>query len=294
MRVILFACLWMLAGAASFATPLYAVCGAYGPELSALKAEFGVDEAKGWTRTTVKGVDFWRGTFAGKDLLVFRTGVSVVNAASRLQLALDNFPITHVLFAGVAGGIDPSLSVGDVVVPAQWAYHDEMAFLNEDGHGGYVFPSFVPKSSIPNYGMMFPHGVSVTPATGKGDEYKPAFNADPALLTAARSALPRLPVLKTAGREVRVVVGGVGVSGSVFLDNAPYREWVFRTWHAECVDMESTALAQVAYVNAKPVLIVRALSDLAGGQHGANPIGENELSVSQLATRVLRSVIEAL
>ena len=58
--------------------------------------------------------------------------------------------------------------------------------------------------------------------------------------------------------------------------------------------MESTALAQVAFVNRKPILIVRGLSDLAGAQHGANPIDDNEAKVSEIAARVLRAVIDEL
>jgi adenosylhomocysteine nucleosidase len=56
--------------------------------------------------------------------------------------------------------------------------------------------------------------------------------------------------------------------------------------------MESTALAHVAFANGKPFLIVRGLSDLAGGQPGPNPIEANEARVSEIAARVLRVVIE--
>ena len=44
----------------------------------------------------------------------------------------------------------------------------------------------------------------------------------------------------------------------------------------------------------KPILIVRGLSDLAGGQHGQNPIDANEAQVSQIAARVLRAVVDEL
>ena len=57
-----------------------------------------------------------------------------------------------------------------------------------------------------------------------------------------------------------VSVGGTGVAGPVFLDHAAYREWMFRVWQARCVDMESTALAHVAWSNQVPILIVRGLS----------------------------------
>lgn len=275
------------------AQPLYALCAAYPPELDALHQEFGVSRGNGFTPTEIKGLTFWRGRYAGREIVVFRTGVSLVNAAYQLQIALERFPITQVLFAGVAGGTDPALKVGDVVIPERWAYHAEALYLNEDGKGGYIKPSFLePKHE--NFGMIFPDHVSVARAGEEKFRKVDAFAADPHLLAAARKALPKLPRMQKAGQPVLVSVGGTGVAGSVFLDNAKYREWVFRVWRARCVDMESTALAHVAHVNHTPILIVRGLSDLAGAQRGVNPIDENEASVSQIAARVLRGVIDEL
>lgn len=284
--------LWIV-GQASAAERLIAICGAYPPEITALQKEFGISEKTGFTRTVIHGVEFWRGQFAGKDVILFRTGTSLVNAAYQLQLALDHFPITHILFAGVAGGIDPALHVGDVVIPEKWAYHSEAAYLNEDGNGGYVKPAYL-KIRYPNFGMIFPDDVGVV----RDGQEKPVdvdtFSADPTMLNAAKLAVKKVPAMKKAGREISVSVGGTGVSGSVFLDNGKYREWVFHIWHARCLDMESTALAHVAYANDKPILIVRGLSDLAGGQSGKNPIDDNEASVSEIAARVLRVLVQEM
>lgn len=287
-----------LARGAELAKPLYALCGAYEPELAALKKEFGVSAATGWTRSMVNGLEFWRGKVGTKDVIICRTGVSMVNAGYQLQLALDHFPITHVLFAGVAGGTDPSLEVGDVVIPEAWANHGEAAYLNEDGRGGYVFPDYLSRGRD-NFGMIFPTGTEVTRANdsdhpGEKSERVELFPADAELLAAARRAVPKLSPMTKSGRTVNVAVGGNGVSATVFLDNARYREWLFRIWRARCTDMESAALAQVAYANRKPVLIIRGLSDLAGGQHGKNPIDANEMQVSEIAIRVLHGVLDTL
>lgn len=272
---------------------LYGLCAAYPPEIDALKREFGADKPGAFTATTINGLTFLRGKFGKHDVVIFRTGVSLVNAAYQLQLALERFPITHVLFAGVAGGTDPALKIGDVVVPERWAYHSEAAYLNEDGKGGYVKPNYL-RIEYENFGMVFPSDVSVVREGEPEFKKVPAFPADAELLAAARKAAPKIPPMRKAGRNVIVSVGGTGVAGTVFLDNANYREWIFRVWQARCLDMESTALAQVAYANRKPILIVRGLSDLAGGQHGANPIDENEARVSEIAARVLRGVMEEL
>ena len=273
--------------------PLYGICAAYAPEIEALHREFGVSVQNGFTKTQINGLDFWRGRYAGRDVVVFRTGVSLVNAAYQLQLALDRFPITHVLFSGVAGGVDPALHIGDVVIPERWAYHAEAAYLNEDGKGGYVLPEYL-RAEYPNYGMVFPNNVSVV-REGETQLTKiSAFAVDPNLLAAARRAVAKVPPMRKAGRVVDVSVGGTGVAGPVFVDNAKYRAWIFKVWQARCLDMESTALAHVAHANRTPVLIVRGLSDLAGAQHGRNPIDANEAQVSEIAAKVLRAIVDEL
>ena len=264
--------------AAAEKPPLLALCAAYPPEVAALHAEFGVSPERGFTETRIKGLSFWRGRTGRHEVVIFRTGVSLVNAAYQLQLALERFPITGILFAGVAGGVDPSLQVGDVVIPERWAYHAE-AFLR-------------PKAE--NFGMIFPNEVAATREGEAGFRRIPAFPADSALLAAARRAVARLPALRSGDRTVAVSVGGTGVAGPVFLDHAGYREWVFRVWQARCADMESTALAHVAWSNEVPILIIRGLSDLAGAQRGANPIDTHEAPVAGIAARVLRAVVEEL
>ncbi len=139
---------------------LIAVLNAYPPEMDAMVKEFGLDDPR-FAQKSIKGFRFYRGEVEGKDVLVVETGMSMVNAAMALQLALDHFPITHVLFAGVAGGIDPALHVGDVVIPDQWAYHCEAAYFNPDGKGGHHIAEYF-KQKYPNFGMMFPDDVVAT------------------------------------------------------------------------------------------------------------------------------------
>ena len=278
------------------AKPLIALLGAFPFELAALHQEFGVNaKPNGFSTIILQGVRFDRGVVDGHDVIIFQAGSSLVNAAFQLQFALDHFPITHVLFAGIAGGIDPALQVGDVVIPERWAYHAEAAYLNEDGQGGYIQPAFVAANKLENFGMVFPMSVRVVRTGLEKPQAMPDFPADAALLDAARRALPKLPRLTKSGQRVHVTMGGVGVSGTVFLDNAKYREWVFRVWQARCLDMESTAYAQVCWANEKPLLVIRGLSDLAGGQRGPNTIKIGDLGeVFANTAKVLHGVLDEL
>jgi adenosylhomocysteine nucleosidase len=86
----------------------------------------------------------------------------------------------------------------------------------------------------------------------------------------------------------KVVVGGNGVSGQAFVDNRAFREYVGKTFKATVLDMESAAVAHVAYANSKPFIAFRSLSDLAGGGDG-----ENEIEIfSQLASDNSAAVVK--
>lgn len=282
--------------AAAEARPLIAILNAYPPEMEAMIQSFDLD-GPAFTNEVVRGFRFYRGPLDGHDVLVVETGMSPVNAAMALQIALIQYPVTHVLFAGVAGGTDPALEVGDVVIPEKWAYHDEAAYYNEDPAkpGTYLVADYF-KIKYPNFGMIFPDDVVATRAGAPGFKRVPTFPADPGLLAVARRAVEKMGPVKgeRTGRVLRIEVGGAGVTGSVFLDNAAYREHVFKTWGARSVDMETTAYAQVCYTNEIPFLAIRALSDLAGGQKGKNVIDDNEHTSSVNAVRVLRAILSEL
>jgi adenosylhomocysteine nucleosidase len=287
---------WLLwvPGALSAAAPAYtAVLSAYPPETEAVRRQFAADPGGKFTRHVIAGVAYDTGVVSGRPVLLFQAGMSLVNAAYQLQIALDHFPVARVLFAGVAGGVSPDLAVADVVIPDRWAYHAEAAYLNPDGKGGYVVPEYF-HPQLKNFGMIFPDAVAVIREGESEAHRQPFFASDPALLRLAERVAPQLRALTYGGRPIHIRVGGTGVTGPVFLDNADYREWVHRVWDAECTDMESTAYAQVCWANHIPFLIVRGLSDLAGGQHAPNPINENEDAVAVLAAKTVRAIFDQL
>jgi adenosylhomocysteine nucleosidase len=251
------------------AAPRTAVISAFAPEAKALAAL-----VNHGTTCEINGVSFATGQIEGQPVVVFMSGISMVNAAMTTQLAIDRFNIERLIFCGIAGGADPGLSVGDVVVPERWGEYLEATFARETPQGFKPF-DYGQGPFFKNLGMIFPNGVLV------GNSVEPFrfrfwFDADPQLLTAARkaAALVKLKVCAAQDRclahEPKVVVGGSGVSGQAFVDNAEFRRYVFATFEARVMDMESAALAHVAFANRKPFIVFRSLSDLAGGGEGAN------------------------
>ncbi|OAI42649.1 hypothetical protein AYO41_03850 [Verrucomicrobia bacterium SCGC AG-212-E04] len=252
------------------APPPYSIVMASFPEeLAAMKKVLVLDRKGTLKMTKINGVAFESAYVGKRRCLFFLSGMSVANAAMTTQLALSKFPVKEVFFTGIAGGINPAYTPGDVVIPERWAYHSEGALLNEREPGKFQVPSFM-KPHYANFHMFFPDDVWVIRAGLPKYEQSATFPADPALIALAKRALVDLRPPTLNGRPCKVNYGGTGVSGMVFCDNASYREYVFSVWKAECLDMESTAIAHVCWANQIPCLIVRGLSDLAGGQAGPN------------------------
>ena len=249
--------------------PRIAVISAFEPELLALEAM--VEDRR---ETTVNGVAFSVGRMAGKDIVLFLSGVSMVNAAMTTQMALDRFNIDRIVVSGVAGGVDPSLKVGDVVVASQWGQYLEGLMARESAGGFGTSNLPVPHAGLPNFGMMFVRNVQIARGASP-PEQKLWFPTDPAMLDIARSIAGEVELKRCAGEQClantpTVIVGGNGVSGAAFVDNAALREWAFKTFEARVLDMESAAIAHVSYVNNIPFIAFRSLSDLAGGEPGDN------------------------
>ena len=278
-------------------TPRTVVMTAFAPEWDALAHTV----AKPRTYK-VNGLTFLTGTMAGKPVLLMQSGVSMVNAAMNTQLVLDRFTVKRIVFSGVAGGVDPALSIGDVIVAEDWAQYLEVSFARQTPQG-WVVPEPVDADAPPPFGMMFPRGVRLGNATdAPRRHYRQAV--DPALLAIARKIAPGLTLRRCVegqatsatclAHEPKIVVGGTGVSAGVYADNAEFRDYLAKAWNARVLDMESAAVVQVAYANQVPVIVFRSLSDLAGGDAGANQMTTFMALASVNSADVVRAFVAAL
>lgn len=247
--------------------------------------------------TELNGTTFLTGKIEGKEVVLFLSGVSMVNAAMTTQMALDHFNINSIVFSGIAGGVDPSLHIGDVIVPVQWGQYLEAVFARETD-GEFATPGFIP-TTLPNYGMIFPREVRIA-RSGGGIEKKFWFESDPELLSVAEKIASEInledcvEMNKCLSNAPVIRVGGNGVSGQAFVDNADFREYSFTTFDAKVLDMESAAVAHVADVNDVPFIAFRSLSDLAGGGEGENEMSTFMGLASANSAAVVSAFIAAL
>lgn len=282
-------------------TPRTVVMTAFLPEWNAL-----VGTIQSRQDHSINGRTFLTGTMEGKPVVLMQSGVSVVNAAMNTQLVLDRFAVKRIVFSGIAGGVDPALSIGDVVVAEDWGQYLEAAFARKTPQG-WAPPSKGTAESPANWHFIFPRGTVITnAATPPQRIYR--LPVDRQLLALARQVVPMVklercvPPSQTmrAGsalclpRAPRLDVGGTGVTAGIFADNAEFRRYLHKAWNARVLDMESAAVMQVAYSNMVPAIVFRSLSDLAGGDKQKNMEDTFEHLASVNSALVVRAFVAAL
>lgn len=247
-----------------------AVLSAFDKEIAAVKEQM-IPPGTPVKSTRINGTRFDEIDVHGHHFVFGLSGQSMVNAAMITQLVIDRFHVNAVVFCGIAGGVNPTLHPGDVIVPAEWIHQMESLWANPDPDkpGQHILPTWwTPKYG--NFYEIFPNDVEVIREGETEPQSVHAFPADAALLAAVMRTTGSLKIEGPNGVPAQIVIGGGGMSGPVFLDNAEFRRFAYETWHVNGHDMESTAVAQVGWVNRIPVLVIRGLCDLAGGQSGTN------------------------
>ena len=171
------------------------------------------------------GSVFYEGTLEGVPSVVVQCGVGKVNAAMCAQILCSSFGVTHMVNTGIAGSLCAELDIGDLVVSRDAMYHDFDCV-----HFGY------PYGKVP--------GMEVT-----------AFPADEMLMNYAVAAAE-------AVNPGHTKIGRVA-SGDQFVAVKELKEKIISCTQGLCTEMEGAAIAQTAYRNGVPFVILRAISDKA-------------------------------
>ncbi len=178
------------------------------------------------------GIVFHEGRLEGQPVVVARCGIGKVCAALCAQAMAVRFGADRLLNTGVAGGLNQSLEIGDMVVSRDAVQHD--FDISVFGHAkGYM---------------------------GFGDSHEPTrFAADPDLIACFERVAPSA----LGGHNYRV---GTIASGDQFIQSLERKQQLIEEFGADAVEMEGAAVAQAASSMGIPFLVLRAISDLAGRQ----------------------------
>ena len=59
---------------------------------------------------------FYKGILEGKNVVLVESGIGKVNAAICATIMKEHFDVDKILFTGVAGGVNPDINIGDIVI----------------------------------------------------------------------------------------------------------------------------------------------------------------------------------
>ena len=175
---------------------------------------------------TMAGMEFYKGTLKGKEAVVVRSGIGKVNAAVCTQILVDHYGVDAVINTGIAGSLKNEIEIGDVVLSTDTVHHD----MDASGFG-------YPVGQIPQMEVF-------------------SFPADETLRNLA------LKCCKEVNPDIGVFTGRI-VSGDQFISDQVKKDWIAENFGGYCTEMEGAAIAQAAYLNHVPFLIIRAISDKA-------------------------------
>lgn len=74
--------------------------------------------------TVIEGHTFHHGIMAHHEVVLFQSGIGLVNAAMALTLASQHFKLHAILNVGTAGGLHEDLRVLDLIAADKLTYHD--------------------------------------------------------------------------------------------------------------------------------------------------------------------------
>ena len=171
-------------------------------------------------------MDFHEGSLNDVEVVIVRSGIGKVNAGICVQILADLFHVTHIINTGVAGSLNPSIDIGDIVISTDAMYHDVDATVF-----GYQ------PGEIPQLGQR-------------------EFIADPSLIALAKVAC------EDVNPDIHAFSGRV-VSGDQFISDKAVKERLVNVFEGFCAEMEGAAIAQASTLNHIPFVIIRAISDKA-------------------------------
>lgn len=186
--------------------------------------------AKVEERKEIYELNFVKCKIKDKICVLVKSGVGKVNAARATQILIDNFKPDYIVNVGVAGGLNPMLSIGDIVIGETLVQHD--FDITAFGHAKGYIPGVGEKIYADDYLVK-----KIEEAIGNQEE------------------------------KVYKYEKGVIASGDIFCTAIPMRDKIYAKFNAECVEMEGAALGQVCSLCNVPFVVIRSISDTPNGEN---------------------------
>lgn len=227
-----------------------AIIGAMEEEVELLR-----NEIENPTTKTIANSEFTNGTYKNHEVVLLKSGIGKVNAAMTTSILLSEYKPDYVINTGSAGGYDPNLEVGAIVISDEVRHHDV---------------------DVTAFGYEI----------GQVPQLPAAFKADEHLMKLAEDAVYEIGEHPAAT--------GLIATGDIFMHDPAKVEQVRNQFpQMKACEMEAAAVAQVCHQFEVPFVVIRALSDIAGKESSIS-FDEFLPIAAKHSTQVVLHVIEKL
>lgn len=176
---------------------------------------------------TVSGITFYSGELLGKKVVIAKCGIGKVFAATCAEAMIIKYSPRLIINSGVGGALATDLSTGDIVIADKLCQHD----MDTSPIGDPV-------------GLVS----GINRIWFETDERAVSILAD-----AAKSL------------SLNAKIGSIA-TGDRFVATKGLKDEIVNNFGASACEMEGCAIAQVAFINNTPFVVVRAISDSADGE----------------------------
>jgi adenosylhomocysteine/aminodeoxyfutalosine nucleosidase len=166
---------------------------------------------------------FYEVNLSGLDIVIAYSKIGKVFASLTASTMIEKFGCDTLLFSGVAGGINPKLQIGDLIIADKLCQHD--LDITAFGH---------------------PHG------------YVPEGK----VFVETTKNLRELAIKVANENDLKVIVGTIA-TGDQFVHSSQRKEFIQNTFNADALEMEGASVAVVCDALNVPFFILRAISDTA-------------------------------
>ncbi len=166
---------------------------------------------------------YYEVNYNGLEIVIAYSKIGKVFASLTAATMIEKFGCDVLLFSGVAGGINPSLKIGDLIIADKLCQHD--LDITAFGH---------------------PHG------------YVPGGNVFVETSKELREAAKRV-----ADKNGLKVLEGTIATGDQFIHSNERKEFIENTFKADALEMEGASVAVVCNALNVPCFVLRAISDTA-------------------------------
>ncbi|GAA7257741.1 aminodeoxyfutalosine nucleosidase [Helicobacter pylori] len=178
-----------------------------------------------YTQEEVGGNTFYKIPYNGNELILAYSKIGKVHSALSASTMILKFNCEKLIFSGVAGGLNPKLKVGDLIIASKLCQYD--VDITAFGHP----LGFIPQSSV-------------------------YIDSDHSLNQIAKE------VAQQKGIDL---MEGVIASGDSFIASSEKKKWLIENYQADAVEMEGASVANVCHLLKIPFCILRSISDSADG-----------------------------